>query len=529
MPTISQLPVASQVTAADSLPISQAGVTHSIRVGTLLASMQPAIMAETGTLLGRISLGAGGPEAVEVGLGLVLNGTTLVASGADHASFPQETTLTPTDQVVIESNGNPRLLPLSLLRGLFSAGNNISIDATGTISASASGGGGGNDDQSASCSITDLPTVATVAATDLLAISQGGSDHAITYQDLLDGLTIDLAQPAVPAADSDTFWVAQGSSTMLRQTFAALWSWLTPKLPGYKMPVVELTTNTTLDGTIHNGRILICSQPITLNPASLNMGSGFYCDVINLSSGIVAFAPGITTSSGISSLPSGQSASLRVVTYSGGTIVFAAMAGGTSGGSAPAVPGQVTNLATSNPTQNSVVLTWAAPASGGPVSSYTIQYRITGAATWSTFEVGITVTSGTVSGLSASTAYDFQVFAVNGGGAGQPSAVANATTAAIVGAVTAATWNMWPSGSYTHGAGSIGVNAHITPSTAAVQFGFSTSATTPPTSWTVATYINSDLWGAYVSTPATTGTWYAWVEGADGSRPTVYPTPFTVT
>jgi hypothetical protein len=41
--------------------------------------------------------------------------------------------------------------------------------------------------------------------------------------------------------------------------------------------------------------------------------------------------------------------------------------------------------------------------------------------------------------------------------------------------------------------------------------------------------VNTDLWGAYVPTPAPVGTWYAWVEGTDGSTPTVYPTPFTVT
>jgi len=42
------------------------------------------------------------------------------------------------------------------------------------------------------------------------------------------------------------------------------------------------------------------------------------------------------------------------------------------------------------------------------------------------------------------------------------------------------------------------------------------------------TSVNTDLWGAYVSTPATAGTWYAWVEGTDGSRQTVYPVAFTV-
>ena len=51
----------------------------------------------------------------------------------------------------------------------------------------------------------------------------------------------------------------------------------------------------------------------------------------------------------------------------------------------------------------------------------------------------------------------------------------------------------------------------------------------PPTNWTLATYVNSDLWGAYVPTPGTAGTWYAWVEGIDGSAPTVHPVAFTVT
>jgi hypothetical protein len=40
--------------------------------------------------------------------------------------------------------------------------------------------------------------------------------------------------------------------------------------------------------------------------------------------------------------------------------------------------------------------------------------------------------------------------------------------------------------------------------------------------------VNSNLWGAYVPTPATAGTWYAWAEGLDGSAPTVSPTSFLV-
>jgi Fibronectin type III domain len=208
--------------------------------------------------------------------------------------------------------------------------------------------------------------------------------------------------------------------------------------------------------------------------------------------------------------------------------VFASMAGTTTA-PPPSVPGQVTGLTAGNPTASTVALTWTAPTSGSGIIGYTIQYRVTGTTSWSGFATGITATSASVSGLAAGTAYDFQVYAVNAGGSGPPSSVANATTTSASGNVTSITWNLTPAGPYTHGVGSIGVNAHVTPATSAVQFGFSTSATVPPTSWVEATYVNSDLWGAYVSTPASPGTWYAWVEGSDGSQPTVYPTSFTVT
>jgi hypothetical protein len=163
------------------------------------------------------------------------------------------------------------------------------------------------------------------------------------------------------------------------------------------------------------------------------------------------------------------------------------------------------------------------------VSSYTIQYRVAGNATWSTFATGVTASTATVIGLIPATTYEFQVYAMNGGGSGPPSPVAGATTTAQTGNVTAISWIMVPIGPYVHGSGSIGVNAQITPADAPVRFGFSMSATVPPTAWIEATHVNNNLWGTYVSTPGTAGTWYAWVEGTDGSLPTLYPTPFTVT
>ena len=134
MPTISQLPSTAQVTAADEVPLSQGGTTVSVSVGTLLASLQPAIAAPSGVLLGRTSLGAGGPEPIGVGTGLQIASNTLTATGADHAGFPSQSTLAPSDQAVLNSGGTPKLLQLAMLRGLFSAGTNISINTSGTIS-----------------------------------------------------------------------------------------------------------------------------------------------------------------------------------------------------------------------------------------------------------------------------------------------------------------------------------------------------------------------------------------------------------
>jgi Fibronectin type III domain len=527
MPTISQLPTSDQVIASDKIPISQAGVTHSVDVGTLLAGLQPAVITEIGTLLGRVSLGPGGPEAVAVGTGLSLNDGSLAASGLDHATYPLQTDLHPADQVVLNSGGDPKLLPLESLRGLFSAGANVTISSSGIISAPVAGGA--SSESGATYSITSLAPVASMAASDLVAVSQDGADHTISYGNLLDGLTIDLAQPAVATTDTDALWVAQGSNTMLRQTFAAVWSWLTTKLTSYRLPVVEITHDTTLDATVHNGRVLVCSQPITLTPLLLNLGNGFFCDVINLSNASVTFGAGVIASSGSSSLLAGQAAALRSINYSGGSFVYALVAGpGGNSANPPAVPGQVTGLGAGSPTTSSILLSWSAPNSGGAADSYTVQYRISGTSAWTIFSFGLSVTSETVTGLAAGSAYEFQVSAVNSGGSGQPSAIASASTVSAAGTVTLVTWNMVPSGSYTHGVGSIGVNVHVHPANATVQFGFSTSSTTPPANWTTASFVNTDLWGAYVSTPATAGTWYAWVEGTDGSHQTVYPVAFTV-
>ena len=136
MPTIPQLPPASSSGPTDEFPVSQSGVTRSVTVAELLSGTQPAIEIPSGTLLGRASLGPGGPESVAIGTGLVIQAGSLTATGAEITNFALESALNIADQVIVNSSGTPSRLPVPLLRSLYTAGSNIAISNAGTVSSS---------------------------------------------------------------------------------------------------------------------------------------------------------------------------------------------------------------------------------------------------------------------------------------------------------------------------------------------------------------------------------------------------------
>ena len=89
-----------------------------------------------------------------------------------------------------------------------------------------------------------------------------------------------------------------------------------------------------------------------------------------------------------------------------------------------------------------VALTWTAPASTGgtPIADYIVQYRLSGAGSWSTFSDGVSTTaSATVTGLVAGSTYDFQVAAVNAVGTSTYSSSVSKIAATTAGAPTALT------------------------------------------------------------------------------------------
>ena len=162
MPTIPQLPSATATGAQDELPVSQGGITRAVTVAELLSGTQQAIEVPSPSILGRSSLGPGGPEALAPGLGLAVQNASLLANGADHAAFVQETAFVAGDEAIINSSGTPKRLPLPGLRALFSGGTNVSIDTNGVIAAST--------DSSVSGSLTTLTQTISAAEASIAVL-----------------------------------------------------------------------------------------------------------------------------------------------------------------------------------------------------------------------------------------------------------------------------------------------------------------------------------------------------------------------
>jgi hypothetical protein len=508
MTTIAQLPAAASVGANDLLPLSQSGALYSVKVSQLNAGLQPLLLVPTGDLLGRQSAGAGTPEPLSVGTGLVLAGGVLSANGADHAGYPVQASLSVSDDLVVSSAGLPGLLSVTALRGLFSAGDGVNINSGGVISATASAVAGPAGPAGAMGPAGPQGLVgpagaglaapvagnsaSSIGANDYVAIWQNGANAWMPYGQFIGGQTINQLPAAAPAADSDSLLVAQGSNALCVQSFGAVWSYLQAKLPSLKSGIVELTANTVLDATAHNDRILIASAPLTLTANFVNMGAGFSCTLINLSSGAVSFGTGITSGSQKSSLPPGASTSLLGLSYSGGSLVW--------------WNGVVSNV----PTITVAPIT--APGADAPFSvtggvfneaPSALDYSTDGGVTWQAAVspvITLDAYSFTAPGLSGGTytvmvrdhANEAVVGFSNSFSILPPSVVFNAV-------VSAAIVNL-----------PLTVSGTATPAGTAVEVGLSGSATVAPVSW-VAASLSSNGWSAEL-TPSVTGVIYLWAQ-----------------
>jgi hypothetical protein len=511
MTTIAQLPPVTTVGAGDLLPLSQAGTLYAVTVAQLTASSQPVITVPTGDLLGRISTGEGGPENVAVGVGLTLGGGALAADGGDHAGFPVQSAMSLSDDIVVNAAGAPALLPVTALRGLFSAGSGIAIDGNGVVSVTVTSVAGPAGAVGAAGPAGPVgpagpagpagaglagPTAGTsassVGASDYVALWQNGALAWMPYGQFLGGQTIDQLAAAGPVADSDEMLVAQGGNDLASQSFGALWTYVETKLPSVQLGVVELTGNTVLDSTQHNDRILVASQPLTLTANFSNTGAGFSCTLINLAAGAVTFGTGISSGSGGTSLPPGASSALVGVSYSGGSLIWWS-------GIVPNTPTLTVGTIAAPPPQTAFTVV------GGVFNDAptALDYSTDGGTSWvaaASPVITANAYSFTVSGLAPGTyaikVRDHANVAVigvsNGFTVSQPTIAMNALPATIA-----------------LGAG-LALAGTVAPGSAAVQVGLSASATVAPGGW-VNAVVSDGAWTA-VLTPATAGTYYVWAE-----------------
>jgi hypothetical protein len=238
--------------------------------------------------------------------------------------------------------------------------------------------------------------------------------------------------------------------------------------------------------------------------------------------------------------------------------VDAVNAGGDSGWTAAitastsvAAPGLPTGLGVGTATATTMPLSWAAPASGGAVASYSVRSSPHGAGTWTTV-TGISGTSATITGLTVSTSYDFEVDAVNAGGdSGWTAAITASTTSGGSGNyLLTAGVNPSAGSTWAHGTSGIAVNvndnsvaadgSHTLP--ASVLFGWSLSISVMPTSGLTAAAGTSqsisgmsghNLWYQWISAPASAGSYYFWAiaKNSGGATVATYvsPSAFTVT
>lgn len=95
-------------------------------------------------------------------------------------------------------------------------------------------------------------------------------------------------------------------------------------------------------------------------------------------------------------------------------------------------PAQVIGLTLGTATSSTQPLTWTAPSDGGSaITDYVVQSSPAGSGTWTTFADGTsTSATATITGLSASTSYDYRVAAVNAIGQGTYSSTATGSTSA---------------------------------------------------------------------------------------------------
>ncbi len=222
------------------------------------------------------------------------------------------------------------------------------------------------------------------------------------------------------------------------------------------------------------------------------MGPGFSCTLINLAPGSVTMGTGISSGSGSTILPPGAATTLLGLSYSGGSLVWWS-------GVVPNAP-TLTVGSIMAPALNTAFTVMGGVFNDAPTA---LDYSTDGGATWLVAPSPVITANAysfTAAGLPAGTyairVRDHANVAVIGV---SNSFTINAPSISLASVPSTAPLNM-----------PIALSGTVSPANYAVQAGFSTSNTTPPTSW-VNAVVSNGVWTGSL-TPVTAGTFYVWAE-----------------
>ncbi len=202
--SVTALPPAAAPAAGDLVALGQGGVNKAASVGQLTAGLQATLTVSSGSLLGRVSPGSGGPEPVQIGANLSLAAGTLssTASSFSIPALPSAASVGTADLVPISQNGAAAQASVGqLLSGVQPALTIASGTLLGRVSAAAGQPepvtiganlaltGGTLSSSAPPLSLAQLPVANTPALTDQVLIAQGGTNKTASYGTFMAGLS----------------------------------------------------------------------------------------------------------------------------------------------------------------------------------------------------------------------------------------------------------------------------------------------------------------------------------------------------
>ena len=155
-----------------------------------------------------------------------------------------------------------------------------------------------------------------------------------------------------------------------------------------------------------------------------------------------AFATARIQEAILAALPANPTQGLNRIAATGnaGTYTIPSPAYSASGATAPSAPVAPTVVSA----DTTATVSWARPNDGGTtITGWSLQYRLNGAGSWTTFAGSIAASdiSASLTGLTALTAYQTRIAAINAAGTGAYSTVTDFTTAATVTTISSDTFD----------------------------------------------------------------------------------------